>query len=188
MLMSGYFRLLVDPAVTDLWFLGEPADDDGVVIDARRFTSCQPCDLGHRLLHLPVVQPGRPALFSFAAFDMPVVDRALRDSFESFAAGEIQVIPASVDGRNDLAIINVLPCVDCIDESRTIGEKWTETSSRPEKVGTYRTIVKLYLDPDKLTNQIFRVAGWKIALIVSDSFVRSTSLASIEGLRLEPVT
>jgi len=59
-------------------------------------------------------------------------------------------------------VANVLPCVDCIDESRTVGEKWTESDGRPDKVGMYRTIVYLFVDPTRIAHDIFRVQGWKI--------------------------
>jgi hypothetical protein len=52
----------------------------------------------------------------------------------------------------------------------------------------YRTITHLFIDPRRVDRDVFRVHGWKIAMIVSDRFAAATGLAAIEGVRLLPVT
>ena len=49
-----------------------------------------------------------------------------------------------------------------------IGDKWTLDDHRPDKVGQYRMIVKLVIDSARTGDaSIFRVSGWRVAVIVS---------------------
>lgn len=186
--MAGYSRVLVDSAVGDLWFLGEPVTHSGEVIDARRFTACQRFGPVDEPLRLPIQHLGRRAQLTFAAFDMPVVDRALGASIFEAVGDDVELVSAIAEDGSELSIVNVLPCLECIDESKTVGEKWAERDGRPDKTGSYRTIVQLFIDRSRVDHEVFRVAGWKIALVVSDAFAEVTSLAALDGIRLLPVT
>jgi hypothetical protein len=179
---------MLDSTVADLWFLGEPLGPDGSEIDARRFTESEPFGPVAQPLVLPIAQAGRAARLTFAAFDMPVVDKALAESFALAAGDDIELVPAVAEDGTELMIANVLQRVDCLDESRTVGDKWTERDGRPDKVGEYRTIVRLFIDPSRADHEIFRVSGWEVALVVSDWFADVTGLTAIEGVRLQPVT
>lgn len=187
-MIARYSRVLVDSTVGDLWFLGGPYLSDGRAVDARLFTRCETFANVYEHLSLPIQRPGRVGRLTFGAFDMPVVDRALADSFSAGAGNDIQLVPAAAEDGTELFIVNVLPCVDCIDETKTVGEKWTARDGRPDRIGRYRTIVHLFIDPNRVHHDIFRVSQWKIALIVSDRFADVAGLAAIEGIRLEPVT
>lgn len=186
--MTGYSRILVDSSVEDLWFLGEPSNSDGEELDARIFTTCRPFGKTQSPLLLPIEKRGRPVPLSFGAFDMPVASRTLGDSFALAAGGDVELVPAVAEDGTELSIVNVLPEVECIDESRTIGEKWTPEDGRPDKIGRYRTILELFIDPNRVDREIFRLAGRRIVLIVSDWFAEVTGLTSLEGIKLQPVT
>jgi hypothetical protein len=188
MVMVGYSRVLVDSAVSDLWFLGQPVSYSGEAIDPRRFTACQRFGPVDQPLRLPIQRTGRAARLTFGSFDMPIVDRALGAAFSATAGDDVELVPAITKDGTQLSIANVLSCLDCIDESKTVGEKWAESHGRPDRVGRYRTILHLFVDPRRANHEIFRVAGWKIALVVSDNFAHATGLAAIEGIRLLPVT
>jgi hypothetical protein len=186
--MREYFRLLVDSRTEDLWFLGQPVREDGAVVDARLFTACRPYGATIQPLRLPVQRPGRPSRVTFGAFDMPVIDAGLVAAISAATPGDVELIPATTDEISELSIANVLPCLSCIDERRTVGDKWTEADGRPDRVGRYRTIAQLYLDSSRITREIFRVYDWNIALIVSAELAAATRLGEIEGLRLAAVT
>lgn len=188
MLMIGYSRVLVDSSVEDLWFLGKPTDPSGTGIDARRFTACKPFGPVAEPLRLSIQRPGRAARLTFGSFDMPVVDQQLGDTFAAVAGGDIELVAAIAEDGTELSIANVLPCLECIDEASTVGEKWAESDGRPDRIGMYRTVVHLVIDPSRVDHEIFRVAGWKIALIVSDRFADATCLSGVEGVRLLPVS
>jgi hypothetical protein len=186
--MDSYSRVLVDSAVRDLWFLGKPIQPDAKSMDARRFTSCERVGAVDLPLWLPIERPGRPARLTLGAFDMPVADRALAASLDEAAGSDIQLVPAIAQDGTELAIVNVLSCVGCLDETKTVGDKWTELHGRPDLIGRYRTITHLFIDPSRIDKEVFRVQGWKVALIVSDRLAKATGLATVEGVRLLPVS
>jgi hypothetical protein len=186
--MVVYSRVLVDSAIPDLWFLGQPVSHSGEVIDARRFTACARFGPVDEPLRLPILRTGRTARLTFGAFDMPVVDRALGVSFSAAADGDVEPVPAIAEDGSELSIANVLRCLDCIDESKTVGEKWEESHGRPDRTGRYRTIVHLFIDRNRVDHEIFRVSGWEVALVVSDRFAQATGLVTVEGIRLLSVT
>jgi hypothetical protein len=185
--MVAYSRVLVDGSIGDLWFLGKPVEPSGAAIDARRFTACEPFGPVVEPLRLSIQRPGRVARLTFGPFDMPVVDQQLSDAFAAAADRDVELVSAIAEDGTELSIVNVLPCLECIDEANTVGEKWAESDGRADRVGMYRTIVHLVIDPSRVDHEIFRVAGWKIALIVSDRFADATGLAAVEGVRLLPV-
>jgi hypothetical protein len=187
--MGGYYRITFDPEVENMWFISKPVDPAGNTIDPRLFTSCKRYGPTAGELMLPVRVPGRKAQFSFGSFDMPVVTGEIGRKIQDFVSGEVELLPARTPDVPGLAILNVLTCVECIDEQRTVGSKWTEGDGRPDKTGKYRTIVHLYIDPAQVRgHHIFRVATWKIALIVSSALIEHAGLEALEGVRLTAVT
>jgi hypothetical protein len=182
-----YYRVLRDSAVTDLCFLGAPLDSSGT-IDARRFTDCEKFGAPGESLKIPVVEHGRRPEFAFGAFDMPVVAPQLGNRLRDLAPEAVELIPA-IAGGTECHILNVFDCVDCIDEDRTVGEKWPADSPRADRIGQYRTIVHLFLDPRRVSGRhIFRVQGWQVALVISDRVVEQLSRRDLDGIRLLPVT
>jgi hypothetical protein len=134
---------------------------------------------------LVVKSPGEPVDFHLGLFDIPVVESRLGERIAASAPGQVELVPALIEGDSKaVAIANVLESVDCIDESRTVGEKWPADAGRPDKVGQYRTIVHLRVDPDRIRADIFRVGGWEVALVVSDHLVAEAGLSAIPGIRL----
>lgn len=178
----------MDPAVGDLWFLGKPRDSSGNAIYIWAFTTCKEFPVPAAPVMIPIGEPGRDARFNFGAFDTPVVDPPMGALLKSLAPDDVQLIPAVADDGTELTILNVLPCVDCIDDSKTIAEKWTPEDGRPDKVGKYHTVARLVLDPSRIDHDIFRVAGWDVALVVSARVADAANLSSIEGLKLRLVT
>ncbi len=182
-----YYRVLRDRSVTDLSFLGEPSDSSGQV-DARRFTRGEPFGTPAEVLTVPIVEPGMQVDFAFGAFDLPVVSTSLGQSLRAFAPESVELVPAVV-GNVERDILNVLDCIDCIDEQRTVGEKWPADTLRSDRVGQYRTVVHLFLDESRIGGRhIFRVAGWRVALVISEALARHVSADEVLGLHLVPVT
>jgi hypothetical protein len=184
---SRFFRLLPDSAIADLWFLGEPIGNDDTPIDPRTFTSSRRFGKVDSELRLPVKIQGRVCRFSFGPFDMPVVTPDVRDSLAALVRDEVEFIPATAADR-EVAILNVVRTADCINVDRTVGERWTELDGFPKKVGKYRTIAEIVLDPQKIANDLFRIEGWKIALVASERLIDAAQLDKVEGLAMEAVT
>jgi len=187
--MCGYFRITFDPEVEGMCFISKPVDVDGNTIDPRSFTGCKRYGPVAGEFLLPVRVPGKTAEFSFGAFDMPVVTSEIGRRIQDFASNDVELLPAHSTDTVGLAILNVLRCMDCIDDRRTVGSKWTTEDGRLDKLDEYRTIIRLYIDPARARGcHIFRIATWKIALIVSSALVEHAGLEMLEGIRLTPVT
>lgn len=185
-----YYKVISDDLdFADRWFLGEPASAASTTIDARLFTDARVYH-GPLPADLPIKQHGRPVQFLLAAFDMPVVSTRVADIVEQHAPGEIQRFPVTLDGRvRGYEILNVLTAVACVDETRTKIERWKPEDDRPDKVGQYRAIYNLTVDPLRAAGRhIFRLAEWDIALIVSDTLRRALLVVPDLGIDFKRVT
>jgi hypothetical protein len=181
-----YFRIIWDTSIADRWFPGEPLTRDGREVDARTFTRCELYQ-GEPLV-LPTVESGPRMPFSFGPFDMPVVDERLGDKLHPSLGDEVQLVSVAAEGEHAY-ILNALRCVDCIDEVRTIGEKWSEDAGRPDKIGEYRTVLTLFIDPERAGGAgLLRLQGWRSPLIVSDEVARLFDARDLVGIRLLAVT
>jgi len=100
---------------------------------------------------------------------MPVVSAAIAELLLSLAAQDIEVHPAKVEGDGEsFAVINVLTCCACLDETRAEYQKWSVDDGRPDKAGQYRQVSRLLINHEAAENsEIFRIEGWRIALVVS---------------------
>jgi hypothetical protein len=185
----SFFRVLADPAKSNRWFLDEPRTEDGQGIDAREFTEGVPYK-GLVAVLVPIGQPGEVVGFTFAAFDMPVISDRIMHIIKAHAADSIQFFPIRI-GRlgGGFGILNVVARVKCIDESLSNVVKWMPQDGRPEKIGQYRTITHLTIDPSRCGPQhIFRIEGWEIALIVSRALKEASESVADTGLVFSPVT
>lgn len=114
---------------------------------------------------------GRVVAFNFGAFDFPVVVSGLAKRIEVLAPSAVQSIPVTVEGiAGEYVILNVLSVADCVDEAASqYVTKWTESDGRPDRVGDYRAIGGLVVDPARIGDRkIFRVARCRIALVVDE--------------------
>ncbi len=121
-----------------------------------------------------VGHPGRALDFSLTELATPVVSSRVVSVFESLdLQDEVQFIPARVQGQSQpYFILNTLRTLRCIDDARC-GEvlSWRPEDERPDKLGKYRNVVGLKVDPAKVGGaSIFRPWGWTVALIVSERF------------------
>jgi hypothetical protein len=127
--------------------------------------------------------------FNFCDFDMVVTPSAFKAELETLVGSVIQRIPVTVDGRRDgFEILNVCELVKCVDEARSLLTKWTAADGRPDKIGKYHMIVELKIDPAAAKDhQIFRIADWRIALIVSEKVRSLFEVRKVSGLIFERV-
>lgn len=182
-----FYRLLSDPAATSRWYLKAPIDASGDAVDPRMFTQGVPVS-SQPPLKLPIRRSGDVVGFNFCDFDMVVTPTAVNAGLEALVGSAIQRIPVIIDADHEFEILNVCELVPCIDESRSLFTKWTDADGRPEKSGQYRMITKLKIDPTfAVGRHIFRVAGWPIALIVSEEVKNLLEDRKLSGLRYEQV-
>ncbi len=94
----------------------------------------------------------------------------------------MQFLPARVEGQsNSYFILNVLQTIRCIDDARCEEVLyWLPEDNRPDKVGQYRNVAGLRIDPAKVGRaQVFRTWGWRGPIIVSE---RVKSAMKDEGI------
>ena len=67
------------------------------------------------------------------------------------------------------SILNVVCSEACVDETRSEVTRWKPQDFRPDKVGKYRMISDLTIDPARADGRhIFRIEDFELALIVSE--------------------
>ena len=166
---SQFFRLIPDMVTCQPWHLTAPRSPDREELDSRIFTRGLPITDLRVPLSIGVRNPGTPVQLSFGSFDYLVVEHRLAVLVQALAPSDIELFPATVDGSPSYEVMNVKTRIPCIDEDRTVGEKWGAADGRPDKIGQFRTVSNLVIDASKVTGSaMFRVAGWEVALVVSD--------------------
>lgn len=188
MLTAEYHRVLCDPNFADRWHLREPLSAEGAPIDARSFTRALSYR-GPAPARIPIRQAGRRVAFNLAAFDMPVVTHEIADLIERAAPQDVERFPVVVDDAiHGYEILNVTRSIACLDETRSDVAWWTEKHDRPDKIGQYSMVLNMKIDPTRASQaEIFRIGGWKIALIVSDRIMRLLAPLPELGVRFDPV-
>jgi len=178
-----FFYVEDDSARVGGWVLSVPRDAQGNMVDPRLFTAGRNFDspIG---LSMPIYRSGISQGFSFAALEMPVVMREVGDLIDRVAPGQVQRIPVIVDDQErEFEILNVTRTIKCIDEQRSNITYWTTEDDRPDRVGQYRMIISMQIDPDLVgESDIFRPVGWKIRLIVSERLRGVLEDMSVRGI------
>ncbi|MGZ3457947.1 MAG: AHH domain-containing protein [Archangium sp.] len=121
---------------------------------------------------LPLSRPGRALDFTQTEVGIVVVSQRFVSLCKQIGVqDEVQLIPARVEGQRDpYFILNTLRIIRCVDEARCEEVTfWEPRHGAPHKVGHYRNVAGLRIDPTKVGDaNIFRPWGWTVALIVSE--------------------
>jgi len=183
-----FYRLLADPSATSRWYLKAPMDPSGNEVDPRTFTQGVVVRSFPPLI-IPLRRSGEAVDFNFCDFDMIVTPAKLNAKLNELVGPAVQRIPATVNARGDqFEILNVCELVDCIDEAKSEFSKWMKTDGRPDKVGEFRMILKLRIDPTAAAgHHIFRVGGWPIALVASEQVKNLFEANRVTGLKYDLV-
>jgi hypothetical protein len=186
-----YFALRQDVYVPERWYLDEPTDSHGQEVeDIWQFTE------GHRVqeegsLRVPLHRPGRPLDFSTtSAGTTPIVHSKVAAVFGELAREDVQLIPVDVEGQQApyslLVATRLIRCIE--DRACEEVQYWKPEDGRPEKVGTYRSVVGLRIDKTLLEGaQVFRTWGWTVALIVSEDLKDALEHLGATGLKFTEV-
>jgi hypothetical protein len=189
MLMRKYFHLRDDRRSQTRWHLGSPMGEQGEELDPWQFFKGQSLELGHTP-RFPLDVPGEPLDFCWAAFAIPVVHERFVQIFHRLHVQDVQFIPALVEGHKEpYFILNTLREIRCIDDARCAEvEYWQPEDGQPEKVGRYRYVHDLRIDPSKVGDaRVFRTWGWNIALVLSEDLKQAIEAAGITGTRFVEV-
>ncbi len=186
--MRKYFRMRDDVDAPGRWWLDLARDARGEEIIAGFLTVGQRVDVTAPL-KIPLQYEGSPLDFTFAAFDIPVLNRRALHLLTEFAANEFQCFLANVEGQgHSYAVVNFLQVRKCLDESKSEFLKWTKNDHRADLAGQYRQVTKLRIDPKLVDDcDVFRLWGWEVALIVSERVQRAFIDHGISGIHFVDV-
>jgi hypothetical protein len=187
--MSRFYDLMDDRRSRTRWHLGGPVDEHGREIDPWQFKEGEKLELGC-VPCFPLDIPGSPLDYCWAAFSIPVVHGRVVQLLDRLGVGDVQFIPARVEGYTEpYFILNALRIIRCIDDARCEEVRyWTAEDDRPDKLGEYRVVAGLCIDPMKVDNaRIFRPWGWKVALVISEDLKQAMEAEGITGTRFVAV-
>lgn len=187
-----YFKISDDMSIQGRWLLGDPTDSQGQELDDPwQFKAGGPVAIDERLT-IPIYHPGNP--LDFTQTDVggaPVVHRRVASIFAQMAPDDVQVIPVDVDGvLEPYCILVVTRLIQCVDDNASEEVRyWKPEDGRPEKVGKYRAVYGMRIDPTKVGSaKVFRTWGWTGTIIVSEDIKVALERAGITGAKFEEVT
>jgi hypothetical protein len=185
-----YFKLSQDVEGAGGWDLGNPTDPQGQEVDNPwMFREGVPVQEPGRLM-IPIGRPGRALDFTLAGFSIPVVHVKVASIFAELAPRDVQILPVELPGQPDqfciLVATRLIQCID--DQASEEVEHWTPEDGHPEKVGHYRDVYGMRIDPSKVDDaKVFRTWGWTIALIVSEDIKEALEHIKATGTKFKEV-
>jgi hypothetical protein len=186
-----YFELTEDMSSPERWVLHDTLDAHGKPVGARLYLNEAPIRFDGRL-RVPILHPGSPLDFSFAdAGDFPVVTQKVASTLAELAPGDVQLYPAEVDSRPEpYFLVNVARLVRCIDDAAcTEVSYWKPKDNRPDKLGQYRAVYGMRIDPSKVGDaKVFRPWGYPGTLLVAQDVKEALERTGASGLDFREVT
>jgi hypothetical protein len=183
-----FFDLADDVYVPRRWHLDTPIDSQGRKVFDWDFKRGTPVHVEGRL-KIPIEIAGRPLDFSEAGIRIPVVHVKVASMLAERAPGDVQLIPADIEGQPEQYLVLVATrLIRCIDEKASRILLWTPEDGAPHKVGKYRDVRDMRIDKVKVGNaKVFRPEGWSTALIVSEDIKDALERLGATGTRFEEV-
>jgi hypothetical protein len=165
--MMQYFRLTDEVEIPGRWHLGQVFDGDRSRDDFLA---------GKRLaepnaLSVEISHTGLSLNFCLTSFAVPVAVTALGEAILRCAGSDLQLFTLRILPGLNHDVLNATRSIVCLDEQRSEFMKWLPGDHRPDLVGQYRMVPRLIVDPTRVPADahFFRIAGWRVALIVSQS-------------------
>jgi hypothetical protein len=168
--MGRYFKLNDDVSIPGRWELDSPTNERGEEMEPWQFIEGMPLDIGGRM-SCRLLRPGRPLDFSEAPPGIPVVGQRVVELLQRLGVEEVQFFPVRVGSQEELYfVLNATRLVDCIDEARCMRtERWKPEDGRPERVGEYRVVERMRIDPGKVGGaRVFRTWGWPVLVVAAE--------------------
>ncbi|WP_342747661.1 imm11 family protein [Melittangium boletus] len=140
---------------------------------------------------MSVSMEGTPLDFTLAELDIPVIQSNIAAILTEMAPGDVQLIPVEIESQQgSFSILVATRLIRCIDDNASEEVRyWKPEDGRPEKVGKYRAMSGMRIDPTKVGDaKVFRTWGWTVALIVSEDIKDALERAGITGARFTEVT
>lgn len=175
--MRRFFRLRDDRSGAPRWHLGEIADAAGEWVKLANATPFR----GTLPLRGAVTHAGPVLAFTLTSFNVPVVSEALGEVVRATVGADAECLPIELPGQAAM-VLNVVRVVRCIDEAGSELDREPGDEGRP---GPYRRVYTLAVDDNAIPADahLFRVEGWKVALVVSDALKSAMEHVGCEGAR-----
>jgi hypothetical protein len=140
-------------------------------------------------LKIPIEIAGMPLDFTWAGLSIPVVHGKVASMLAKRAAGDVQLIPADIEGWPEQYFVLVATrLIRCIDEKASRILFWTPEDGEPDRVGQYRDIRDMRIDRAKVGNaKVFRPEGWQVVLVVSEEIKDAMDAMGATGTRFQEV-
>jgi hypothetical protein len=183
-----FFDLSDDVYVSRRWHLATPIDSHGRKVHDWDFKRGTPVHMEGRL-KIPIQVAGRPLDFSEAGVRIPVVHVKVASMLSERAPGDVQFIPADIEGYPEQYLVLVATrLIRCIDEQASRILLWTHEDGEPANVGKYRDVRDMRIDKAKVGNaKVFRPEGWSGTLIVAEEIKDALDGMGATGTRFEEV-
>ena len=185
---SKFYRILDDGELAGRWWLKSANEPGGNPVDPELFGEGRFLSI-RTPLTISIRYKGEPLDWTFADFDMPVVSKRTAALLRNICGDDLQSFAATIDGYDgDFEVLNFLKVIRCLDEKKSDVMFWKEGDGRPDKVGQYRQVANMRIDSSQISDaNIFRIAGWEIALIVSERIRHSLVEYKTSGVRFVEV-
>ena len=183
-----FFKLADDVYVPNRWHLDTPIDSQGRKVLDWDFKRGTPVHVEGRL-KIPIEIAGRPLDFSEAGIGIPVVHVKVAAMLAELAPGDMQLIPADIEGQPDQYLVIVATrLIRCIDEKASRIRLWTVGGWSAQEGGQVPGRPGPAHRQGKVGNaKVFRPEGWEVALIVSEEIKDAMERLGATGTRFEEV-
>jgi hypothetical protein len=183
-----FFRLADDVYVPHRWHLDTPISSRGSKVFDWDFKRGTPVHVEGRL-KIPIEIAGMPLDFTEAGIRIPVVHVKVASMLAKRAAGDVQLIPADIEGSPEQYFVLVATrLIRCIDEQASRILFWTPEDGEPDRVGQYRDVRDMRIDKAKVGNaKVFRPEGGEVALIVAGEIKDAMEAMGATGTRFQEV-
>lgn len=134
--------------------------------------------------------PGKALDLSYGGIGTPVGYARVATLLAQLAPEDVQPFPVERQGHpEEFFVLVATRLVRCIDDAACKQvEYWTSEDGQPEKVGEYRDVCGLRIDPSKVGDaKVFRPWGWSVALIVREEFKDALERLGATGTKFKEV-
>ncbi|MBC8028392.1 MAG: hypothetical protein H7Y89_20550 [Steroidobacteraceae bacterium] len=161
---ADYFQIHINVRIKNRWVLGDHESSDPE--DRRRIYEGEPV---RGRITIDPSDYGMALGFSLTAFGLAVAKDEVAEKIKAVADGDVQIVPAHIEGHSGFSIVHCLRTIECVDESRSVFDKYPDDDPYPDRRGGYRGFAKLIVDTNRIPADahFFHAAGWQIKLIVS---------------------
>lgn len=183
-----YYQLKDHVTIRDRWFLGEINFQHE--FDFWKYThsgKIPPPDVDE--LKIVISFDGKPLDFTFAAFDLMIVNEKTANLFSEL---EVQLFPVKIlnfKSDTNYFLMTTTIGIDCFDYKNSVYELWEENNNiRPDKAGKIYSIQKLVIDTSKLDSvEIFRLTSYDLIIIVNENVRKKMIKQKITGIKFEEI-